>query len=481
MAASSGPIFLPQIALQHDFANVFADVRDRTVVAEDIYLSCYRLGSQSVHGKVTVSKDETSPDSLELESKGGVELARSGSHTFSVSCPALSISETSLHAPHQTIDANKPEGRFRRISAFDASPDRSLIATGHFDGTVSLLSTSMASMASMASINVTQKLHVSTILSLRFFPSSKVLLSASSDFSLNVISTAIPSGENDIPLLAVPRVLKGHKGGVTDTAIIGVGRDVLSCSKDGSIRLWDVAEARKTGSSLASDGFKPIMKMAVSSRTVANSGNEAWSGLLPPNGEPREVAPGPRDVSDNNLPGNVIYAALSDGTFNVFDLRARSLIYSSPKSMSSNPSNSGLSAIAYDARSHILATGSQHGIVALFDTRYLPAPSTSSGTSSSSSAAVLLSFQRSNASIDDLLFVPPTAYSAIETHPHLLVAPADGFPFRASVHPNGPRVVEEYIGFADEGVKVVRMTRRDGAGVLGDVWCAGDDGIVRRY
>jgi proteasomal ATPase-associated factor 1 len=478
MAASSGPIFLPQIALQHDFASVFADVRDNTVVAEDIYLSCYRPGSQSIHGKVTVSKDETAPDALVLESRGGVELTRSGSHTFSVSCPALSISETSLHAPYQTIDVNKTQGLVRRISAFDASPDRHLIATGHFDGAVTLLSTAMTSLVS---INATKKLHMSTVLSLRFFPSSKVLLSASSDFSLNIISTATPSGENDLPLLAVPRVLKGHKSGVTDTAILGVGRNVLSCSKDGTIRLWDVGEARKIGSSLASEEFKPIIKMAVSSQSVAESRNEAWSGLLPPNGEPRDVASGPTSAADDNSPGNVIYAALNDGSFNVFDLRARNVIYTSPKSIAPDSSRSGLSAIAYDARSHILATGSQKGIITLFDARFLPASSTSSGPSSSLSPAILLSFQRSNASIDDLLFVPPTAYSAIETHPHLLVAPADGFPFRASVHPNGPRVVEEYVGFADEGVRVARMTQRDGNNVLGDVWCVGDDGIVRRY
>ncbi|KAF9514132.1 hypothetical protein BS47DRAFT_1295377 [Hydnum rufescens UP504] len=452
------------------FANVFADVRDNTVVAEDIYLSCYRPGSQSVHGKVTVSKDETAPDALVLESRGGVELARSGSHTFSVSCPSLSISETLLHAPYQTIDVNKTQGLVRRISAFDASPDRHLIATGHFDGAVTLLSTAMTSLVP---INATKNLHMSTVLSLRFFPSSKVLLSASSDFSLNIISTATPSGENDLPLLAVPRVLKGHKSGVTDTAILGVGRNVLSCSKDGTIRLWDVGEARKIGSSLASEGFKPIIKIGLGTRRGLDCFHQMASH--------ERRTPGPTSAADDNSPGNVIYAALNDGSFNVFDLRARNAIYASPKSIGSDSSRSGLTAIAYDARSHILATGSQKGIITLFDARFLPASSTSSGPLSSLSPAILLSFQRSNASIDDLLFVPPTAYSAIETHPHLLVAPADGFPFRASVHPNGPRVVEEYVGFADEGVRVVRMTQRDGNNVLGDVWCVGDDGIVRRY
>ena len=45
-------------ALRHDLANVIADVRDGTIVSEDIYCSGYNIGSPSVHGKVNVYKDD---------------------------------------------------------------------------------------------------------------------------------------------------------------------------------------------------------------------------------------------------------------------------------------------------------------------------------------------------------------------------------------------------------------------------------------
>lgn len=222
------------------------------------------------------------------------------------------------------------------------------------------------------------------------------------------------------------------------------------------------------------------MKMAISSQSVATSGNEAWIGLVPPNGEPSDV-----DTSQNNTSTeggaheNVIYAALQNGSINAFDLRTRNLIYASPNAAAKRAG--ALSAMAHDSSSHLLATGSAKGIVSLFDTRFLPASSSSfailPSVGGQSAGTALFSFQRSNASIDDLAFV---SLAAGETHPHLLVASADGFPYRASVHPDGPRVVEEYVGFADEGVKVVRSRRKeDGSG--DDVWCAGDDGIVRRY
>ncbi|TMW62097.1 hypothetical protein Poli38472_009590 [Pythium oligandrum] len=71
--------------------------------------------------------------------------------------------------------------------------------------------------------------HVLDVTSARFFPSGKVALTGSLDFTLRIWS--VESGQ-------CAAVLKGHRGGIEDVAIVGRGRNVLSCASDGAIHLW---------------------------------------------------------------------------------------------------------------------------------------------------------------------------------------------------------------------------------------------------
>jgi proteasomal ATPase-associated factor 1 len=258
--------------------------------------------------------------------------------------------------------------------------------------------------------------------------------------SLNIIS-ADPNPEADFQLLSVARTLKGHKAAVTDTHIVGVGKTVYSCGKDGSIRLWDVAQGSKIGSTLTSEGFNPILRMSTAS--AANNTGSTDPGA--------------------SSEGHIIYAALQNGTFNIFDTRTSTLVYASPLARRAHP----LLSIAHDSSSQLLATGTTAGVVEIYDTRQLP---------SSSPSNLLCGFKRSDASIDDLLFTDSS-----RAPPSLLVATGDGFPFRVSISElsDGPRVVEEYAAHADEGVRVIR-TRLIVNGEF-DIWTAGDDGLARRY
>lgn len=227
---------------------------------------------------------------------------------------------------------------------------------------------------------------------------------------------------------------------MTDTHIVGVGKTVYSSSKDGSIRLWDVAQASKAGSTLTSEGFNPIMRISVS-----------------------QSDPEAEDASSR-----VIYAALQNGSFNVFDTRASKLVYASPVARSSPP----LLSIAHSEQTHSLATGSHNGVVTVYDTRNLSSPGSASETAPSQP---LRSFKRSDASIDDLCFV-----SKRDT-PSLLVATGDGFPFSVSASNwTDLKVQEEYAAHADEGVRAIRASARPGQDQV-DVWTAGDDGLARRY
>lgn len=156
------PIILPYISLQPDFANVLAEVRDGTIIAEDIYLSGYKTGSTSVHGKVNVYAQDGNREPI-LDSREGVDLKRLDAHGFTASVPALGIADAILRVPRQTLSFN-PEGshKVRRISSFDVSPDASLVAAGHLDGEVSIQSaTGTGSTAVPLKRN---NIHLSTVL-----------------------------------------------------------------------------------------------------------------------------------------------------------------------------------------------------------------------------------------------------------------------------------------------------------------------------
>ncbi|KAF8305384.1 hypothetical protein DL93DRAFT_2089582 [Clavulina sp. PMI_390] len=176
-----------------------------------------------------------------------------------------------------------------------------------------------------------------------------------------------------------------------------------------------------------------------------------------------------QDSAASEAGASVIYTALQNGTFNVFDARAPRLVYASTLPASARKGFPSLLSIASDPLSHSLATGSAAGIVNVYDTRQLP-----SSSESPSSLSTLSSFKQSDSSIDDLFFIPPTEPAS--NNSKLLVATGDGFPFQVSISAEGkPTTVEEYAAHADEGVRSIRFSSR------GDVWTAGDDGLARKY
>jgi proteasomal ATPase-associated factor 1 len=124
--------------------------------------------------------------------------------------------------PHLSIHF---AGQPTKITTFDVSPDGLQIATGYDDGTVICESTSTPTKKFQ---NVTPKVHVAYVSSLRFFPSSRVLLTAGADFTLHIL----PAEQVEAPAPVTPvRALKGHTRVITDTAIVSKGRNVLSSAK----------------------------------------------------------------------------------------------------------------------------------------------------------------------------------------------------------------------------------------------------------
>lgn len=67
---NTAPYALPQITVQDEFTSVLSGIRTGVVTFEDFWLSCYRTGRTSVHGKVRASLDRR--NILDLEGREGV-------------------------------------------------------------------------------------------------------------------------------------------------------------------------------------------------------------------------------------------------------------------------------------------------------------------------------------------------------------------------------------------------------------------------
>ncbi|KAF8345036.1 WD40-repeat-containing domain protein [Amanita rubescens] len=402
-------ISLPIIDSQPDLTTVLDDVDEARIVFEHVWVSCY-AHNRSVHGKINVVLDEHDRDKLNLVSSGDVELTRVD-QAYSVSCKSLDIPPTSVVYPVQQY--SDPG---HRVSAFDVSPDSSQFAVGHLDGSVYIYPSSPPIPKKYIPDFVTPrgqraKPHLSAVSSLRFFPSSRVLLSAGLDFSLSILPAEPPTGEASVPPPRINpvRTLRSHTRAITGTGIVPPGKTILSSSLDSTVKVWDVPSGEATSTLSAQS---PIQSMAVE--------------------------------------GNNVLCGLSSGQFELFDMRAGTCVF-----RSTTTTHGALSAIAISPARNWFATGSARGVVSVYDFRSLSVP--------------LATFSRNEAGIEDVSF---TASGS-----GLGVATSDGLPFVAGLSGEGNvnvNVAAELAGVNCDAVRSVRV--RDG-----EVWCASDDAIVRKW
>lgn len=155
------------------------------------------------------------------------------------------------------------------------------------------------------------------------------------------------------------------------------------------------------------------------------------------------------DPREAETAGKVVFAALQNGSFEVFDLGTKNSVYGN------KVGKRALNAISYSAAHNLLVTGSIDGVVTVFDTRQLSSP--------------LTSFARNQASVEGLGIRGHTAETEV------VIVTEDGLPYVAGVRPDGPQVHTELIGSDCDAVRAVKAVEN------GAIWTAGDDGIVRRY
>ncbi|KAI0090242.1 WD40 repeat-like protein [Irpex rosettiformis] len=436
------PLILPICTVQPDFNVSVRDVNDGVIPEDKFWVSCYKAGEESVHGEVNVTLNEHDRSLVDFDGKKGVSFKAGNEHTYLAACEARGIPFTKLLVPEKTFSDPLPQSsKGLRISAFDVAPDGSQFATGYNDGSVYLLPT-----YSSVAHSIARKTHLSVVTSLRFFPSSRVLLTSSTDFSLSILPADLPDPSPEPVRVSPVRTLKGHTRAVTSSAIIARGRTILSASKDASLRLWDVSSGTQ---------IRMICTKNLTSINAISAGEKSESVFTPPpddiSSSPPEPNADPREVETAD---KVVWSALANGNFEVFDLNTKlPVYYYEPPT----PRPSSLESIAYSSAHSLLATGSLNGVVMVYDTRSLGTP--------------LTSFKRNGASIEDVAFISSTSSGEVG----LAIATSDGLPYVASIRPEGPSVRAELIGTDCDGVRCVRV------GSEGTVWTAGDDGIVRRY
>lgn len=284
--------------------------------------------------------------------------------------------------------------------------------------------------------------HVGDVLDVKWFPSgevsaargrfltpSQVVLTASSDLSLRVFSGI--DGIN-------PRTLKGHTRAVTSTHIVGVGRQVLSGSKDSSVRLWSVGQGTEDKKWIVPDG-KFVDGMVVIDDA------EGLSALGGADGD------------------SIILAASPDGSLTAYSLASES--GADPAFVVQPDVYSNLISIDYSPKLQAIVTGHQNGTVAI---RHLKTLRAVEGSIEDTSPTLVM---RNESPI----------YSAVfdDRDGGILIGTSSGLPCRLGLEVDGSEfkveTKEEYGGWEAVGIETWAIAS-DG------VWCAGGEGgVMTRY
>lgn len=306
------------------------------------------------------------------------------------------------------------------------------------------------------------------MLDVKWFPSGSVVLTAATDATIRIFSSE--SGIN-------PRTLKGHKRAITTLDVLGVGRNVLSGSKDGSIKLWDVSRGVCL-TSLYAEGFAGVEKIATGRHAKQIRGVLSTSGDVNVTSPMDEFFPKhlegeiTSDTSDK-----LLFAGLSSsaGTLSLYDLASKQPILRTfphiPSTLLSSPTypaaakGGAIHSVAYDPDRYLLASGSAKGVVVIRDVRMLD----------KDGSGALHVCRRTEGAINDLAFVQASSGSSMVD---LVIAPESGLPCRLGIPLDGGQpitCVEEYSGW--EAVSIERIA----VGREGQVWVSGAEGGIRQY
>lgn len=427
-------VILPYITVQHDLQEVIQDVSDGTIGAEAFWVSVYRKDSPSVHGKVMVKASMESENQAELEPQGDFDFQRQTSSSFLVECTKLKVPTTSVKMPKQVLKSLVSKG----IDSMDVSPNGSLYVVGGHDGALRVGNVRTDAAEDIRLL----KGHIGDILSCKFFPSSEVVISTSSDLSARIFSAL--DGSN-------PRILQGHTAAVTDAAIIERGRRVLTTSNDGTLKLWLVAESKCLKTWRFGHGSrKRALNVAVFQKAESSEDGST--------------------ISDAEVTSKAAVVSLEDGTLAIVDLASSG---GDPPVQTIQVSRSGkaLTALAVTklASCMLVASGSADGLVTLVSL---------DDTNLNKPAKISSRFRRNSADVTALVFGSSSEQREDADSTTLLVSSMDGLLYESEIKLQDTQsrveVSTEYAGYDIDACNAVVQRN-------GELYAAGKDGHLRRY
>lgn len=238
---------------------------------------------------------------------------------------------------------------------------------------------------------------------------------------------------------------------MTDAAIIERGKNILSASNDGTVKLWQVGSGKclKTYRP-AGISRKRVTRLALAKKDKLHSRAEPDVSTRPAQGD---IEP---EVAEY-----IAFGGLENGKVAVMDLEASG---SDPPvhTLQVSTTAKAISALAWDEASSTLACGTVDGFIALYSLSSLQDAPTH-----------LASIKRNQADITSLAFSSQTLTS--DAIPSLLAATSDGLPFELTLGKDGiARVAAELAGYDIDAANAV-VCRNAG------VFLAGKDGSLRRY
>ncbi|CAI5710998.1 unnamed protein product [Peronospora destructor] len=216
---------------------------------------------------------------------------------------------TVFQAPKETVDVSvlgcsEAVETPLQLYSIDVCKDERFVVLGGSNGVCMLWD----------SQNKTQMLplpgHVADVTSVRFFPSSQVVLTGSLDFTLRIWSV---HGR-------CVAVLKGHRGGVEDVSIVGRGRNVLSCGTDGLIQLWNCG-TQNVVAKWSNDDHSPVHSAIAGLDNGETLGVDvrAREAVLNVDGIAGSIISCAASTSTASLP--MLFTGSEDGLLTVWDLR----------------------------------------------------------------------------------------------------------------------------------------------------------------
>ncbi|KAJ3415259.1 hypothetical protein HDV05_005269 [Chytridiales sp. JEL 0842] len=162
-----------------------------------------------------------------------------------------------------------------------------------------------------------------------------------------------------------PVTLKGHTSAVLGAGIIGRGKNVVTCSRDGTVKLWELASSSVVYTWDISSNA-PIEKRGINCIAVGTIPEYLRQGADAAN---TSQATDPRE---HEIAEKLACIACDDGSLKILDLRTKQIAFS----YTSKTIKAPLAACAFDNLTGLIATGSGDGFIELLDMRNLDAPLT---------------------------------------------------------------------------------------------------------